>query len=360
MIEKHFAAPSLARDAVDAAPVRAQEPLGLSQVPYVVVPESKKPHQTLATAQNLPDLSYFGIVGSMGAGDPIDLYRLTLNEGVGRLSFSLTSNDGGLAAPMQFEVFDGSGRMLGVWTSSGKGDSPLGTELSDLLPGTTLYLGVSVSAQSSGALAGPSGAFEYQLWIDRQSAPETSTPDTSTATTVTFLAMTPVIGATSSILAAFASVPASVFVQGAPGSPESQTVSAAMALGSPAVRFAKPSAGLLADGDPAPPAAQNFQCGGQQESGTSHRRADPRRWARIMQSRLPCRASKTNRTGWLWSAGRAGFRLMGAVAIGHRYRNTAINVGDFETPAPALDLDVELASGLRARPHSRERRHAGT
>src|SRR5262249_5428256 len=36
------------------------------QVPYVVVPETSASHQTIQTAQKLPDLSYFGVVGTIG------------------------------------------------------------------------------------------------------------------------------------------------------------------------------------------------------------------------------------------------------------------------------------------------------
>ena len=83
---------------------------GLPQADYVVVSETKAPHHTLATAQELPDLPYFGVVGTLGSGDPIDLYRVTLGSGAARLNFGLESDQSALTVPMQLQVFDGSGQ----------------------------------------------------------------------------------------------------------------------------------------------------------------------------------------------------------------------------------------------------------
>ena len=45
-------------------------------------PRRIAPHHTLATAQDFPNLPFVGVVGTLGSGDPIDLYRVTLNAGV--------------------------------------------------------------------------------------------------------------------------------------------------------------------------------------------------------------------------------------------------------------------------------------
>ena len=52
-------------------------------------PRSSTPHHTIASAQVLPDRPYFGVVGTLGAGDEIDLYQLTLNSISERLDFGL-------------------------------------------------------------------------------------------------------------------------------------------------------------------------------------------------------------------------------------------------------------------------------
>jgi hypothetical protein len=46
---------------------------GLPPGPDVVVHETTAPHDTLATAQELPDVPYFGVIGTLGPGNPIDL-----------------------------------------------------------------------------------------------------------------------------------------------------------------------------------------------------------------------------------------------------------------------------------------------
>ena len=99
----------------------APQPADLSPVDYTIVPESKSPHHTPSTAQSLPDLPYFGVIGTTATGDAIDLYRLTLNDGAGRLEFSLVSTEVGQTAPVQFQIFDGSGHLLGAWSSGGQG-----------------------------------------------------------------------------------------------------------------------------------------------------------------------------------------------------------------------------------------------
>ena len=58
-------------------------------------PRSSTPHHTIASAQVLPDLPYFGVVGTLGAGDEIDLYQLTLDSIPERLDFGLVMQGSG-------------------------------------------------------------------------------------------------------------------------------------------------------------------------------------------------------------------------------------------------------------------------
>jgi hypothetical protein len=89
---------------------------GLPPDHYVVVHETTAPHDTLATALELPDVPYFGVIGTLGPGNPIDLYRLTVSVGEGRLDFVLLTSQSASAIPTDFGLFDGSGQLPGQWS----------------------------------------------------------------------------------------------------------------------------------------------------------------------------------------------------------------------------------------------------
>src|SRR5271157_348081 len=62
---------------------------GLPQGNYVIVPETSTPHNTLTSAQMLPDAPYVGVVGTLGDGDGIDFFRFTIDNIPERLDFGL-------------------------------------------------------------------------------------------------------------------------------------------------------------------------------------------------------------------------------------------------------------------------------
>ena len=133
----------------------AAELPGLPQGRYVVVPESNAPHHTLATAQELPELPYVGVVGTLGSGEPIDLYRVTLSSGVSGLNFGLESDQSALTIPMQLQVFDASGHLLGEWSLGGQSSTSLYGGLGALPAGSTLYFGIT-----AGSTSGIAGSFD--------------------------------------------------------------------------------------------------------------------------------------------------------------------------------------------------------
>ena len=117
--------------------------------------------------------------------------------------------------------------------------------------------------------------------------------------------------------------------------------------GSPEVRSAKPSAGLLSDGDPTPAAARNFNSVVNNEwdapssSRPSHRGGiDAESTMLVGQGERPARARRHEQ-------GPAVFLWSGAVAVGHRRRQSAgTNVGDFSAPRPVGTATLEIAAGI--------------
>jgi hypothetical protein len=326
---------------------------GLPRARYVVVPERKAAHQTLATAQPLPDVPFFGVVGTTAAGDPIDLYRLTLTAGAAGLDFGLVSDQSASTVPVQVQLFDGSGQVLGEWSVGGQGTASLHAELGGLPAGSTLYFGV-VGGNSSGP-AGSSLATNYQLWVSRQSATDRATAAPGPgpnlpSSTILSPSGSAILPPSSSPLPASASpgvVPSGGDSQAAPTAPPNQGGSVRVAVGSPAMRSARPSEGLLADGDPAPAVAGDFNAVVNKEwdershTGPTSRPADEAEHAqRSTREQGP--------DALVVIHGPGGFPLLGAVAIGRRWSHPArdVDVGDFATPADLGDGDRPDAVGL--------------
>jgi hypothetical protein len=120
-----------------------------------------------------------------------------------------------------------------------------------------------------------------------------------------------------------------------------------VAVGSPAMRSARPSEGLLADGDPAPAVASDFNAVVNKEwderslTGPTSRPADEAEPAqRSHREQGP--------DALVVIHGPGGFPLLGAVAIGRRWSHPArdVDVGDFATPADLGHGDRPDAVGL--------------
>jgi len=317
-----------------------QSVMAPSPAPYVVVPETQNQHDTLATAQRVPDLSYFGVVGTIGRGDSIDLYRLTLNSAAGHLDFSLDLIQASTPTSMQFEIFDGSGRALGVWSNGSQDNASLHAELSNLPAGTTLYLGVS-AAGTSGSLAAAE-PLDYQLWVEHQPAIDRATVETSSDNAVVSTAMMPM----SNPAVASSTGPLAVAPGGDPQAAESASVSQGqgplVGVGSAEVRSARPSGGLLSDGEPTPPAAREFSAAVNKEwDERSSNGPTPRDGNDVELTALSGRENDPEALVVIHGPG--GFPLLGAVAIGHRRRAPAVEVGDFATPRT-----IDAADGLLA------------
>jgi hypothetical protein len=317
-----------------------------AQAPYVVVAETTSPHHTLQTAQNLPDLSYFGVVGTIGSRDRADLYRLNLATGAARLDFSLASSELGQAVPLQFELFDGSGRALGAWTSTGQAND-LHVELSNLPGGTTIYLGVTAGSASGGGASGQ--AIDYQLWVDHEAGPGAASATATALTAETATGIMPVTGsAMGSATGQGSAPPPAVDGQANPGAAQGLANAALVAVGSASVRSARPSGGLLSDVDPTPPPARDFNAAVNKD--WDGRSSSLRTSGDVIEARPALQSAKENEPDALVVVnGPGGFPLVGAVAIGHRRRATATDVGDFATSQAIGEPSTEPNQGIDAR-----------
>jgi hypothetical protein len=328
---------------------------GLPIARYVLVPDSNAPHQTFATAQPLPDVPFFGVVGTTASGEPIDLYSLTLTAGAASLDFGLVSNPSAATVPVQLQVFDASGQVLGEFSVGGQGAASLHAGLGSLPTGATVYLGIT--AGNSSGPAGSSPAINFQLWVSLQSTTDRAAAAPGPGPNLPATAIQPLSG--SATLSQGGSPPASASPgvvasggdsQAAATAAPNQGSSLSVAVGSPAMRSARPSEGLLADGDPAPAVASDFNAVVNKEwderslTGPASRPADD-----------PGPAQRSRREqepdALVVIQGPGGFPLLGAVAVGHhRWRNPAGagDAGDFATPAGTGDEDRPDAVGLAA------------
>jgi hypothetical protein len=303
---------------------------GLPRARYVIVPETKAPHQTFTTAQVLPNLPYFGVVGTLGSGDPIDLYRLTLNAGAGGLNFGLVSDQSAPTIPMQLQVFDGSGRLLGEWSLGGQGTTSLYAGLGVLPAGSTIYFGITAGNPSGSG--GPSTSIGYQLWVGRQSATDSSTTALGAGTTGSSSAIAPGIASPLPASTGLAALPSSGNSPSTPTPPPTGSGGLRVAVGSPATRSAGPSGGLLSEGDPAPAVASDFSAAVNKDwdesslTGPTARPAD-----KVETTELSGREREPDALMIIHGPG--GFPLLGAVALGHRRGNPTAGMGDFATPA---------------------------
>jgi hypothetical protein len=297
---------------------------------YVIVKESKTAHHTLATAQDLPDLPFFGVVATIGGDNTIDFYRLTLEENVSRLDFGLVFKNASSIDTLELEVFNGAGQLLGEWSSTSGSSSLILAQVGAQPAGSTFYLGI---ANSSGASAS-SAAVGYQLWVFRQA--ESQQP---TAASVETSAPTPTA---SSAVSSGPHVPVAALVGTAPALGTAQLGTAlqgvivggstvAAAVGSPAILTGRPSVEALSRHESDQSAERALVVVVERDLGERNLTGPD-----IEQ---PDAAKAASRSGTKQDSdnlvamdGPSGFALLGAVAIGHRRRTQAVLRLDLAAP----------------------------
>jgi hypothetical protein len=301
----------------DRAEYRTVTPLAWFDGSYVIIADSPRPHGTMDSAQRLPDLPFFGVIGAVTPGDGIDFYRLSLNSSTQALSLGLATTEASSEIPLQLQVFDGSGRLLAEWNAQPQGNSPLPFHLDDLPAGSTIYLGISAVGSHG---AGSPSAIDYQLWVGLQ--PASSNEATARgATPATASTLSPAFALVPAALSGFATPPSTLA-----GVSQTPTTSASTAAGGslvvgvpPQIRGARPSGGLLSpenpatDGKPEPPTSESRPfsepslASAAQETGAAVE---------------PVAAGAVEKVGedLVVLHGPGGFPLLGAVAVGHRRR----------------------------------------
>jgi hypothetical protein len=219
-------------------------PIDLPQASYVIVPESEAPHSTLATAQVLPSLPYFGVIGTLGPNSPPDFFEMILDPKMGGVQFELVTQQPAASPAVQFALFDATGRVLGTWTADGQlqsGSASVSLALPSQSP-SALYLGISLPGSGGSGPAGSLPGGTYQLWVTRLAGPDRATAagtgdgPTVTPTPTSTLILGPVPG--------IASAPA-----GQPALTAASTSAVAGAISGPALALA---GGLLPTRAPGP------------------------------------------------------------------------------------------------------------
>jgi hypothetical protein len=320
--------------------------LGFPEPPsdsYTVVLETKAPHDTLASAQVLPDLSFFGVVGTISTSATVDFYQLTLNEKAEELDFGLVFQQNGSIAPMEFQIFDGAGQLLGEWTSGGQGASILLAQLGPQAAGSTLYLGVS--AGNSGGPAASSAGIGYQLWVSLQTGPEQTAGAPQESSTLPTATLSPLPAGTLTPLAALGTASAPGLPAAGAAVPTSSALGLAVAgaVGSPAIRTGRPSVEALSSGESDRSTDREFDAVVHQDVG-EHNLAS----STIEQKRASDPSSQSepepDADALVAMNGPGGFALLGAVAMGHRPRSRAatatgadlVATPPAEEPAPGI------------------------
>src|SRR5208337_3326027 len=260
----------------------------------------------------------FGVVGTLGAGDGIDLYQLALASIPQRLDFGLVVQGRGGSVPATFQILDGSGQVLGTWNLGSVGNSSIQVDIEKPIPGSSLYLGLS--AGNSSTPGGTFGTVDYQLWVARQPALllTSSSIGNSTQPALALTVLSPLLIPLATLgLSSPQGVSAAALT--APGT---VSVTANVTVGTLAIRSAGASRGLLSNDEPAPLAVQGPSTSAPQEVAAgslarpeSEREGEPRPGESAVAGRDPEASVVVISTG--------GFPLMGATAVGYwRWRGT--------------------------------------
>jgi hypothetical protein len=324
-----------------SAAIGASTGTGSSQIVYTIIPETTQRHDTVASAQPLPDLRYFGVVGTIGFDGALDLYRMHLNEGIGGLDFRLAARGPDLTSSIQFMVLDGSGQVLASSSSGGQVDSTIHLALNGLPAGTTIFLGIAANA-GDGAQAALS-PISYQLWVDRLPAPARSIdtlsgPPNLLSVAVSALLASPVVSL------AGAGLPLGRNGDPAGDSAPSMNGSLAtnLAVGSLAIRSARPSGGLLSEGD-ATISAPGDAATSLAQDWTAASHALPTASA-LSDTQAKARSDQlSERDLVVQMPGPGGFPLLAATAVGHgRKRSLVLEDAPISTP-PSQDGSEGIA-----------------
>jgi hypothetical protein len=166
--DSHYLVATLG-DAATAAP------LDPTHAAYVIVPETTAPHSTLATAQNLPDDPFFGVIGTLAANNPIDFFEMTIGARTAGLRFELAAQQPSATTPLQFALYDATGRVLGTWIAgaSSQGDvSSVSLDFAGRSPSAALYLAISAPPSGGNGPVSALPSASYQLWVTRLSKPD--------------------------------------------------------------------------------------------------------------------------------------------------------------------------------------------
>jgi hypothetical protein len=237
------------------------DPVEPAHTSYVIVPEIPTAHSTFATAQRLPNVPFFGVIGTLGADNPVDLYQMSLGAGTAGVQFDLVARDQGASTPVQFALYDAAGRVLGTWTSGAPiapGTSSVNLELPSQLLGANLYVGISTAGAGANGPAGASPASGYQLWVTRLPGPGAAAgaQDGGNDTNVATGSAAPVILGPVQLSGPLLSSQA---VQARPLPATAAGAVSGLAFGSLPTRTAGLLGGLLASGDSTEPTGQQHQ-----------------------------------------------------------------------------------------------------
>jgi hypothetical protein len=315
---------------------------------YVIVPETHWSHQTFATAQSLPDNPYFGVIGTIGGGEPIDLYKLTVNAATAGFQFELVASPSASASSARFWLFDSSGRVMGEWSSStGPSGSLITFALDNSFSGSSLFLGVSPGGPNG--QAGSTTPLGYQLWVDSFSAPTDLAAATGAGAILPSIASTLFVGALvgplSSLTAASARGDPSA-LSTSPPTANDLTTGFRVSVGSMPTRSAQPAGGLMSEGEDS--SVLNAAA-----TAVDREPTDALLAASVQSHRTDLEPSSRpggseNEAGLIALRGPGGFPLLGADAIGGWRGNSNARVASWageHTQQPDESTSAETPVG---------------
>jgi hypothetical protein len=306
---------------------------GSARPPYSVVDEIGTPHGTSASAQGLPSLPFFGVIGTFGSGDTLDVYRLPVGRGVSEIEFDLFASSVAASGSVRFVVFTGSGQVLGHWSS---GDFPgtqyVGADLGGTSRDSALFLGIEMAGSTNSA-----ASIDYQLWVTMLGVLVQPTASEGVSQPAPPLVAGPFVASMNFSASELAAAPSRG--DPAPSSarlPSSSGSEIRLATGPLPARSAAPLGGATAaDRDPAPDARSSGLSATFDHDDRVIRTAD---LAPVKEPRIRPDSSRDEGARALVALrGPGGSPLLGAAAIGRWRSNTSA------ATVPAPD---ELASGL--------------